>query len=164
MSQLSLGQQLTVYVPPGQSGVPQYTRIVLDNRDARNTFYNQFVNRFYQELTSGVPKYTKELEQFYHHTLTIIFCSIGEGFKTYIDKVATDLDLSATIFADAIMANPLIRNTYYDASIAVALDVFFRLRTYGFLSNDNVYVLEQTQTDFIIIGIYPAHDPQVIYV
>jgi len=136
-------------------GVEEITRIVIDTSVSYNVFVNRFFTPFKNELTAQNPEYEKELLQLFYQCINFALMCMETSLKTYTDKFTNDLDLSATIFSDVLFTNPLIRSVYYDTCNYCALDIYFKLKEYGFLSDENIYVLDSVYPQFTILTIYP---------
>jgi GrpB-like predicted nucleotidyltransferase (UPF0157 family) len=136
-------------------GVKEITRIALDTSVSYNVFINKFFIPFKEELTAGNPEYEKELMQLFYYCVNNALTCMKTALKTYVDQFNNDIDLTATIFSDVLFTNPMIRNTYYDVCTHCAVEIYFKLREYGFLSDENVYVLENIYPQFTTLTIFP---------
>jgi hypothetical protein len=136
-------------------GVKEITRIVIDTSLSHNEFMNRFFVPFKEELTAGNPEYEKELLQLFYYCVNNALTCMNTSLKSYIDKFISDIDLTATIFSDVLFTNPMIRSIYYDTCTYCALDIYFKLKEYRFLSDENIYVLDNVYPQFTTLTIYP---------
>jgi hypothetical protein len=137
-------------------GVNQPTRIIVDDRMARHEFFSTAIYSFDSLLTRNDPARREELINIYLNSVNTALTCIEEDFQTYVNSISSQLDHTQTIFAEEILANPMIATAIDQANHVLSIYIYFKLREFGFISDSNTYVLDMLGSDFYVLTVYPA--------
>lgn len=138
-------------------GVKEAIRIIVDDRMARHEFLSTCVYIYDGQLTKNDPIRRQDLINIYLNSVNTALACMTEDLQGYLEAANAQLDHTQTIFAEEILANPMISKAIDNASQVLSLYIYFKLHEFGFVSDDNIFVLDTLGADFYLITVYPAN-------